>query len=149
MFTGQSVHQIDSKGRVSIPAAMRTEMLRRSERTPMLMRSGDHLKLYPYEVWEEQAERLGSLTFPQPRVEAFRRYIATGTVPCPFDAQGRILIPPRLREKAGLAKEVVIAGVLTHIEIWNRERFEKAEDRAEAQLLEDQGEVAKLDLRRG
>ena len=56
-------------------------------------------------------------------MRAFVRYFFSGASECPLDRQGRILIPPSLREFAGLEKEVVLAGLANRIEIWSREKW--------------------------
>ena len=60
----------------------------------------------------------------QPEVQAVRRMLVSGAVECPIDGQGRILIPPHLREHAGLERDVTFAGVGARIEIWSKERYE-------------------------
>jgi len=49
----------------------------------------------------------------------------SGAIDCKLDSQWRLLIPPSLRERAGLQKEIVLAGMVKTIEIWNRESFEE------------------------
>jgi MraZ protein len=57
-------------------------------------------------------------------MRAFVRYFFSGASECPLDRQGRILIPPSLREFAGLEKEVVVAGLANRIEIWSKGRWD-------------------------
>ena len=61
-----------------------------------------------------------------PDAQRLRRFYATGSVPCPIDSQGRILVPGFLRDHAGLEKNVIIAGVLERVEIWSPSRFEES-----------------------
>ena len=60
----------------------------------------------------------------QPDVQAYTRFVISGSDECPIDSQGRILVPPALREHAQLQSKVTIAGVLDCIEIWDTKIFE-------------------------
>ena len=124
MFRGEFVHNIDSKGRVSIPTSFREELQRRSDQTPMLTRWSTCLHLYAYEDWCERESRFLAMPIIDPNVEKLRRLIVSGANPSKIDAQGRLLIPPLLRAHAGIEREVTIAGVGTHVEIWDKVRFD-------------------------
>lgn len=144
MFLGRYTHTIDAKGRLSIPAGLRMELIRQSDRTPVLTNARSHLALYPREVWEARAERLSSVSFTQPEIEAYQRFFASGAADCPVDGQGRILIPAHLREHAKLDREVVIAGVVDRIEIWDRETFDAALAKVPKDLSDVSPDVVKL-----
>jgi MraZ protein len=81
--------------------------------------------LFSHDRWLEIEERLESMSHTQPEVQSVRRLLVSGAVECPIDAQGRVLVPPHLREHAGLEREVIIAGVGSRIEIWDKARFEE------------------------
>ena len=123
MFRGEHVHTIDGKGRLSIPAAFRNEILRRSEKPPILTRFKDYLALYPYEDWLEIEQALKSKSKLQPEVQKYTRFVISGSTECPIDSQGRILVPPALREHARLEGKVTLAGVLDRIELWDAQTF--------------------------
>ena len=120
MFRGRFVHTLDSKGRVSIPSGFRLELQRRSERAPILTNADQCLLLYPYEDWCDFEQRIVGLSSFDPDVQAFARMMISGASECPIDAQGRILVPPVLREHARLEREAMIAGVGPRIELWDR-----------------------------
>ena len=124
MFRGEFVHSIDSKGRVSIPTPFREELQRRSDQPPMLTRWSKCLQLYTYEDWCDREAQFMALPNIDPNVEKLRRLIVSGANPSKIDAQGRLLIPPLLRAHADIEREVTIAGVGTHIEIWNKAHFD-------------------------
>lgn len=145
MFLGRHDHNVDTKGRLSIPAAMRMA-LQETEKTPVLSYTGRCLKLYPYEAWRAKFQRLESRPFLAPEVQAYQRLMFANSVECPIDSQGRILIPPFLRRKAKIEREVTIFGHGSHIEIWDRERFEEEEKRADERLEHLETEVSKSDL---
>lgn len=122
------------------------ELQRRSDRAPILTNWLECLALYPFEDWVEIEGRLGRGAPLQPEVQAFQRFLVSGAVECPIDAQGRILIPPHLREHAKLERESTIAGVGPHIEIWDKARFDADLARTRARFGEISAQVAKLGL---
>lgn len=124
MFRGRHDHTIDKKGRLSIPAGYRNEILRRSEKPPILTNYRNYLALYPYEDWLVIERNLMAKSKLQPDVLAYTRFVISGSQECPIDAQGRILVPPTLREHAKLKSKVTLAGVLDSIEIWDTKLFE-------------------------
>jgi MraZ protein len=119
------MHTIDAKGRVSLPAELRVELQRRSEQAPFLANMPEHLALWPHEDWLAYERDLFTPDPFMPEAQDLRLFMLSGANPCAADAQGRILIPPALREHAHLDKDVVIAGAGTHIQIWDRARFDE------------------------
>ena len=124
MFRGRHDHTIDAKGRLSIPRVFRGELVGAGESPPMLVNEKDHLALFPAETWAAEEQRLMEMSSLDPDAQRLRRFYATGSVPCPVDTQGRILVPGFLRDHAGLEKNVIVAGVLERIEIWSPSRYE-------------------------
>ena len=142
MFRGRHVHTIDSKGRLSIPAGYRVDIQRRSENASILTNDKGCLALYPYEDWIDIEESLAALSQVRPQTKAYMRFVVSGAVECPFDSQGRILIPPHLREHGRLEREVTIAGVGPRIEIWDKALFDQELARTVAQFDEIASVVA-------
>ncbi len=102
------------------------------------------LVLYDLQGWESYVAQLRSLSQMDQRVRAFARSIfgsASDVVP---DSQGRVLVTPKLREYAGIDKDVVIAGVDDHIEIWDAERWDSVTQEADEHLLEVSQSLAEL-----
>ena len=93
----------------------------------MLVNEKDHLALFPAEVWAAEEQRLIEMSSLDPDAQRLRRFYATGSVPCPVDTQGRILVPAFLRDHGGLEKNVIVAGVLERIELWSPSRFEEGQ----------------------
>ena len=93
------------------------ELQRRSERDPVVTNAHQCIYLYPYEDWATFEERLVGLSSVDTNYDAFRRFFISGANECAIDTQGRLLIPPYLREHADLKREVTIAGVGERIEI--------------------------------
>jgi MraZ protein len=144
MFRGRFLHTIDSKGRVSLPAGFRMELQRRSDRSPILTILPDCLALYAAEDWERVEERITDVDPLRIEGHSIQRFLISSCVECPPDAQGRILIPPFLREHAQLDRDVTIAGVGKRIEVWDRARFAQELTRTHAQFGEISSEVSKL-----
>jgi len=126
MARGHVHHVLDAKGRVAIPQGYRMELQAQDQRAPILTLLVDQpaLGLYAHNRWQAIEERLESMSPVQPEIQEVRRMLVSGAVECPIDGQGRILIPPHLREHAGLEREVTFAGVGARIEIWSRQRYE-------------------------
>ena len=118
------MHSIDSKNRMSLPAGFRQELQTRSSEPPVLTNAHQCLDLFPFEDWLAFEEQIVGISSVDPEAQAYARMMISGAMPCPIDKQGRILIPPHLREHAALAREVTVAGVGPKIELWDRSRFE-------------------------
>lgn len=118
------MHTIDTKNRMSLPAGFRQELQRRSDQPPILTNAHECLDLFPFEDWLEFEERIVGIASVDPEAQAYARMMISGATPCPIDKQGRILVPPHLRDHAGLDREVTVAGVGPKIELWDKARFE-------------------------
>jgi MraZ protein len=136
MFRGRFVHTMDSKGRISIPQGFRLELQRQSEGAPILTNSDQCLLLFPSEEWRAFEEQIVGLSSFDPDVLDFGRMMISGASECPIDAQGRILVPPVLREHARLEREAVIAGCGQRLEIWDKTRFDADLQKTQARFLE-------------
>lgn len=118
------MHTIDAKNRMSLPVAFRQALERRSDRPPILTNALHCLELHPFEDWEAWEERIVGIADVDPQAQNYARMMISGAVECPVDKQGRILVPPHLRDYAGLEREVTVAGVGKKIELWDNARFE-------------------------
>ena len=124
MFRGRYHHTVDPKGRLSIPAKFREELAERGIDT-LVLTEGDHcIWAYPLDEWERLEEKLRQQPQLSPEMRTFLRTTIGSAKDCPVDRAGRTLVPPELREFAGLHKEVVIMGALTKFEIWSRDRWQ-------------------------
>jgi MraZ protein len=129
VFMGEYQHSIDEKGRLTIPAKFREGL----GQSFVVTRGLDQcLFVYPMDEWKALEERLKSLPFTKADARAFTRFFFSGATECEWDKQGRVNIPPTLREHAGIQKECVVIGVSNRVEIWSKEKwesyFEGAED---------------------
>jgi MraZ protein len=125
VFTGEYFHTFDSKGRVIIPAKFREEL----GESFFLGKGFDNcLFVYPNSEWEVFLDELKKLSVLSNEQRKFTRKLLSGFIECSMDKQGRILLPPNLREYSRLKDEAVVIGVLNRIEIWNREDWDKYSD---------------------
>lgn len=121
LFTGEYNHTIDAKGRLIVPAKLREQL--GDVFTVTKGMDGRCLAIYPADEWETFAGKLRALPLNNPNSRKVIRYFTAGAVTCELDKQGRILIPSTLREFAQLEKDVVLAGVMNCVEIWNKQSW--------------------------
>ena len=114
---GQYQHNIDAKGRLFIPAKFREEL---GETFYVTIGLDGCLSVYSDTKWASLIEKVEAL--PLSKARSMRTLFANAAK-CEPDAQGRILIPAKLREYAKLEKEVIITGASRCVELWNPERW--------------------------
>ncbi len=148
MFRGSSFHNLDTKGRLIIPARFRDAVKQSSVDGIMVSKMDGALFGYTFEQWHKIEERILSLAVKGENMRRFRRIFIGGAFECLIDKQARILIPPSLRQYAGLNKEVVLVGVLDHFEIWSREKWVQEDDQFQDDVKNGdmRNEVARLGL---
>lgn len=120
MFMGEYNHTIDTKGRIIVPAKFR-EVL--GDAFVVTKGLDNCLFVYPDNEWNKFEEKLQTLPLTNKNARQFTRFFLAGAARLEVDKQGRILLPPVLREFAGLEKDVVLVGVASRIEIWSKERW--------------------------
>lgn len=124
MFRGHSYHTIDTKGRIIIPTRFK-ELIKNGDKPGVMVSMMDGgLVAFPFEHWEKIENKILSAVEKNDALRRFRRWFIGGAHECTCDKNGRILIPPTLRDYAGLEKDIVLAGVLDHFEIWSRKNWE-------------------------
>lgn len=140
MFRGRFEHNIDKKGRVSIPYRYREILSSRAEDTLIVTNFDSCLVAFPKEEWEILEKKVAKLPQMKPEVKAFQRYFISGAIECPIDKQGRIMIPQSLRKYAKLEKEVVLVGLVRKFEIWSKQKWEEEFDEAR-EKFESSGDI--------
>ena len=124
MFRGRSTHNLDSKGRLSIPTRFRDVLKARYDMKLIVTNLPACLAAYPFEEWKVIEDQFSKFRFGPPKVLSFKRYLLGAAVECSLDAQGRILIPSHLRQGADIAKEAILVGMLNYFEIWSKDLFD-------------------------
>lgn len=127
-FRGRSAARLDAKGRLRIPTKFRDILQNHYTDALIVAQYGECLVAYPPEKWEEIETKASTLSEVHPEHRSFRRFISAAEI-CEFDNQGRILIPPLLREEARLKQEVILAGVLSSFEIWDKATWDEQASR--------------------
>jgi len=123
MFSGEYEYKIDAKGRVSIPPKFRSQFA-----DGIVLKEGVDgcIDAYPLSAWNEATVQFQSL--PIVRNEKSRRMsriLFSSTFNLELDEQGRIMLPPSLRQYAVIKDTLVITGVSNYLEIWSKEAWDK------------------------
>jgi MraZ protein len=121
MFLGQFVHSIDAKGRITVPVRFRASLSSGAYVTQGFERN---LVVYTTDSFQRLADRAKVLTTTHPEARAIRRVIFGGAADVELDSQGRILLPPFLRDYAQLDNEAALIGAGEYFEIWNAELWQ-------------------------
>lgn len=127
MFRGISTINLDGKGRMAIPTRYRAELEECCGRHLVATVAvdekggGEHgcLWLYPLPEWEDLEQKINKLPTLNKMAQKLKRFLIGYASECELDAQGRLLLPEKLRQYAGLEKQVILLGQLNKFEIWN------------------------------
>ena len=123
MLRGNYLATVDEKGRVKIPADFLADLRKTGTKFYVTSSSGQYARIYPMKAWEEIEKKLAKLSSHN---QAKQKFLARANYygqAVEVDGQGRILIPPVLRESAEMKGEVDVQGQLTYLEVWNHARF--------------------------
>jgi len=135
MLTGEYQYTLDPKGRLSFPARLREEL---GDRFVVTKGLDGCLFVYSLEEWQHILEKLKEL--PLSSARHLQRFLASGAAEVETDKQGRILIPPVLREYASFDKDIVIAGVINRAEIWDKHQWEQGPLQTSPELIAEEME---------
>ncbi|KPF43986.1 cell division protein MraZ [beta proteobacterium AAP121] len=131
MFRGGPVLTLDGKGRITVPSRWRDVLMATVQGQMVVAKNPDGcLSLYPLPVWESFENSVLSLATEN---DAWRRFFIGSATEVELDGAARVLIPPELREWAGLVEKVKFMGVGSHFELWDSARHEAREAEALAQ----------------
>lgn len=124
MFRGGTPISLDNKGRLAVPAKYRDGLV--SLCAGHLIITADPsrcLLIYPQPVWEPIEQKLNSLSSFNPQTRSLQRLLVGYASDVDMDGAGRILVPPVLRQFAGLTKDVVLVGQGMKFELWDDEKW--------------------------
>ena len=122
MLIGEYEHSLDAKGRLIMPAKLRTDM---GEKFIITKGLDGCLFVFSQIEWSNFESKLKELPLTNKNARDFVRFFLSGATECEIDKQGRFLLVNTLREYAEITKEVIIIGVGTRLEIWNKEKWKK------------------------
>ena len=122
MLRGNIPAKVDDKGRLKIPAAFLEELKGYGDQFYVTSETGEYARIFPMKVWEEQEAKLARLTTHNRTKQKFLTWTNYYGQVVEMDGQGRILIPPVLREAALMKGDVDVMGNLTFLEVWNHGR---------------------------
>jgi MraZ protein len=136
-FTGEYSVAVDEKGRMAIPMRFRTEYDSGGFITKWFESC---VALLPRATWEGIMSRADPLPFTDADARNFKRALNASAWPIEQDKQGRMVIPAKLRESAGLTGgQAVLIGAGSHLELWSKERWEQLSERMDQPgFLEEQ-----------
>ena len=124
-FLGEYEATIDAKGRFLLPGNLKKQMPEGTS-TIVISRGFEKcLLLYPLKAWETIEEKIKKLNEFNPKVSQFRTLFVGGASYVDLDTAGRILLPPSLREYAGLGKDILLASDIDKIKIWDSGKYKK------------------------
>ena len=122
MLLGEHEHSLDEKNRITLPAKLRAAF----EDGVVVTRGLDGcLFAYPRAAWEQLAGRIQSLDPLSQETRVMQRHFFSGATQGELDRQGRMVLPQSLIEHAGLTREITVAGVHDHLEIWDRAKWRR------------------------
>ena len=124
MLRGSTSARIDDKGRLKVPNTFRRLVEQKHGRELFLTSiTGEYVRIYPMPVWLEIEEKLAAMPSTHPSRQRFLDRINYFGSDGELDAQGRVIIPQRLREAATMNGDVDVLGQVNYLEVWNHDRL--------------------------
>ncbi len=125
-FLGEFEATLDAKGRFLLPAGFKKQLPEEEANRFVINRGFEKcLALYPVKNWEPLFADISKLNDFDPKVREFRRYFLNGATFVEPDTAGRLLVPPNLKDHAGLQKDIVLVAAVNKIEIWDSNTYKK------------------------
>jgi MraZ protein len=123
-FLGEFEVTLDAKGRFLLPAGLKKQIPETDGLHFVINRGFEKcLSLYPLKNWQPLADKINNLNDFKPKVREFKRFFLNGATPVEPDTAGRLLLPPRLKEYAGLQKDVILVSAGQRLEIWDSNKY--------------------------
>jgi MraZ protein len=124
VFRGNAPARIDDKGRLKMPSNFRSLLESKYGRELFLTSvTGEYVRVYPLPVWLDIELKLGAMPSTHPSRLRFLDRVNYFGQAAELDAQGRVIIPPRLRDAATMAGDVDVLGQYNYLDVWNHDRF--------------------------
>jgi MraZ protein len=145
---GNFAHTIDGKGRVSVPASFRDQLIddHRLVLTPFTVMGQRCVEVYPYAEWQKLLAKFEALPKFNAKSLRFQMGYIGRSHRSEIDSAGRILLPAQLRQHADLRRDVVVMGQSHMFRLMDEEKYRKAMGELDAEAAEDDGIFADLNL---
>ena len=125
-FLGEYEATLDAKGRFLLPVGFKKQLSEEAGSQFVISRGFEKcLTLYPIKNWEPIFSALSKLNDFDPKVREFRRYFLNGATTVELDTASRVLVPPNLKEHAGLEKDIVLVSAMNKIEICDKNKYQQ------------------------
>jgi MraZ protein len=135
MFSGSHKLTIDDKGRLAIPSRLRTQLSDEYGKQIAITLGPECIEIFPAAVFRSIAEAIAKTPDRNKRVLMLRLFVGNA-VETELDAQGRVLVPPMLRERMKLGSNVVLAGQVDRFELWPEAAWDASNDDGQANYAE-------------
>ncbi len=119
-------HALDVKGRLTLPSDFRGHINHAQPAKITINFDRKSVAIYPLPAFRKFLDRLSRLPRTNPQAEAVRRTLMALTFNCEVDRQGRLLVTPRLRELAGIRRDVTVVGNIEKVDVWDRARWNES-----------------------
>jgi MraZ protein len=132
-FSGKYYYTVDPKGRIIIPAPFR-EIIASNYSSKLYITNAPFdkcLYIYPMEEWNKLQDQVRTKPRSDEAIRFFLRRVIASAVEVEMDKQGRVLVPVALREDASINGNVVMAGQIDRIELWDRNEWDVLFDPAQ------------------
>jgi len=125
-FLGEYEATLDAKGRFLFPVGFKRQLPQEESQRFVINRGfKKNLNLYPIQNWDQLFDEIEKLSEFDPKVREFLDYFLNGATFIEADNAGRLLIPPNLKEQAGLDKDIVLVARIKRIEIWDSNKYKQ------------------------
>ena len=142
MLLGEYDHTLDDKNRLTLPAKLREQL---GDEVVITRGLDGCLSVYSSAAFEILAGRMGALDGLNREARLMRRHFFTGAPPVELDKQGRMIVPAKLLEEFRIGREVTVAAVFDHLEIWDRAAWREQQQTVEGSAEDVAERLAKRD----
>jgi MraZ protein len=125
VFNGEYEATVDAKGRFLVPGGLRKQMPEGDNRFMINRGFEGCLNMYPIQNWEKVIKEIMDKNDYEPKVRDFQRKFLAGATIVEIDGAGRLLIPPSLKQHAGLGKDIILAAIGNRVEIWDSGKYKQ------------------------
>lgn len=139
MFSGTSNQTIDSKGRIILPAKFREEL---GDTVYVTAGFENCVQILSVEQFDRLREQIRQL--PADKALSLQYILISPATEVALSSQGRVMIAQKLREDAGLEKDIVVVGMDTRIEVWDKDTFEAFIERQKQESVKEALELLRL-----